>query len=220
MGHNKLLLKSFFSDETSFKINFCISGLPEPWITPTRRDFLCFLGLFFYVLNKFLNHFSCLAERCQIILLRSSKKMFRGLRNVTQLSVSSEQITAAIFHLRVEPFLSTSASVKWTAPTPVAVSNRGEKKASQKDLLNVFHRPDMAALSSYQCASLMYKKKNWTCRINMQRGKCNKTLERRRLNKQHYHGRRHLEEDLRTSPLQSPFSSSPSFPLFSIFPND
>lgn len=40
---------------------------------------------------------------------------------------------------------------------------------------------------------------------------------RRRWNKQHYHGHKHLEEDLRIAQLQSPFSISPFFPCSQYF---
>ena len=140
---------------SSFVINFWISGLPETYSKP-ETSLVCF-GVFLSCITKILHPLQLFSW---VLPNNFAAKLVDYETSPGCPSAASRQ-TTEIFHLRVEPFPSTSASVKWTVPTPVAVSNGGGE-TSQKDLLTVFHRPDMAALSSYQCVSLMYKKKKKT----------------------------------------------------------
>ena len=205
---------------TSFKINFCISGLPETWITPTRRDFLCFFGVVLLCITQIPHPPQLFSWMLPNNFAAKLQKCF------TDYEASPSCPSAASRRLQ---FFISGLNIFFQHQRPWSELHRllsrfqteeKKKKNVSEGLVKCLSQAWHGSFILISVCEFDVYKKNWTCRINMQRGKCNKTLERRRLNKQHYHGRRHLEEDLRSSQLQSPFSSSPSFPLFSIFPND
>ena len=144
---------------TSFKINFCISGLPETWITPTRRDFLCFFGVVLLCITQIPHPPQLFSWMLPNNFAAKLQKCF------TDYEASPSCPSAASRRLQ---FFISGLNIFFQHQRPWSELHRllsrfqteeKKKKTSQKDLLNVFHRPDMAALSSYQCASLMYIKK-------------------------------------------------------------